>query len=164
MSILDFFFGNSTKASEPERTPVNLIATFYMPGRAEQPDCPRTPITAGNFPYKIPDGKQLYVTHMLLVNKYPYDPPAYDAHMRAVYFQIPLITITSHHPDVHFDPPLPYTYNDTVIALITNGQYEGQNMYILVQGYLEDKKTMAAAIQMAAHDPLTNVAAEYVPG
>ena len=89
------------------------------------------------FPYTVPDGQMFCLTHVYLQNKYPWDPPAYSGNMKAVYLQENGgVTASSHHPDLHFDPPIPYQAGEKLQATISSSQTENQNVIVMEQGFL----------------------------
>lgn len=93
----------------------------------------------GGFPYTVPEGKTFCLTHMYLQNKYAWNPPRYGGNMHAVYLQeegIP--SASSHHPELHFNPPVPLPAGYVLKATVSNGQTEGQNVWAFEQGFLVD--------------------------
>jgi predicted small secreted protein len=93
----------------------------------------------GGFPYTVPAGKTFCLTHMYLQNKYPWEPPRYSGNMHAMYLQEANIpSASSHHPELHFNPPIPLKAGDKLVATVSNGQTEPQNIWAFEQGYLVD--------------------------
>lgn len=90
----------------------------------------------GGFPYTVPAGKIFCLTHMYLQSKYPWEPPRYGGNMHAVYLQETGITATSHHPELHFNPPYPLMAGAQLLATISNAQTEPQNVFAFEQGFL----------------------------
>lgn len=89
------------------------------------------------FPFIVPEGKIFCLTHVYLQNKYPWEPPSYSGNMKAVYLQENGgVTASSHHPDIHFNPPIPYFAGERLDGTISNSQSEVQNIMIMEQGYL----------------------------
>ena len=92
------------------------------------------------FPFSVPEGKTFCLTHVYLQSKYPWEPAAYSGNMKAVYLQVSgAVTVSSHHPDLHFDPPIPYLSGERLEATISNSQSEAQNLFAMVQGFLIDE-------------------------
>lgn len=91
------------------------------------------------FPFSVPEGKIFCLTHVYLQTKYPWEPACYSGNMKAVYLQENGgVTVSSHHPDVHFDPPIPYFAGEKLLATISNSQSEAQNIIVMEQGFLID--------------------------
>lgn len=93
----------------------------------------------GGFPYTVPAGKTFCLTHMYLQSKYPWEPPRYGGNMHAVYLQERGVTATSHHPELHFNPPYPFKAGTQLLATISNAQTEPQNVFAFEQGFLVDE-------------------------
>lgn len=90
----------------------------------------------GGFPFTVPVGKTFCLTHMYLQNKYPTEPPRYGGNFHAAYLQEEGVTASSHHPELHFDPPYPIFEGHSLVATISNGQTEAQNMWAFEQGFM----------------------------
>ena len=93
----------------------------------------------GGFPFTVPVGKTFCLTHMYLQSKYPWEPPRYGGNMHAVYLQEAGVTATSHHPELHFNPPYPRKAGSQLLATISNAQTEPQNVFAFEQGFLVDE-------------------------
>lgn len=93
-------------------------------------------VGASGFPYTVPAGKTFCLTHMYLQSKYPWEPPRYGGNMHAMYLQETGVTITSHHPEIHFNPPYPLMAGQKLLATISNAQTEPQNVFAFEQGFL----------------------------
>lgn len=90
----------------------------------------------GGFPYTVPAGSWLCVTDHLLVNKFPYDPPAYGTNMRSMYFMVWGLTVAAHHPQVSLVTPYAYPPGTIYRGWISNGMSEDQYVYGIITGYL----------------------------
>lgn len=109
---------------------VTLTCTMSSPGSSKA-DC-----VGGGFPYTVPEGKTFCLTHMYLQNKFEYDPLAYGGSQRAMYLQEQGVTVSSHWPALHFDPPYPFFSGQKLTATISNAQTESQHIYAFEQGFL----------------------------
>lgn len=127
------------------RQNVNLVTSILALGRGiADPLAPAVKVEilkAGNFPFEYPDTQDFFITQIAMVNKYDFDPPAYDSNgrMEKMYFQTSAWTVSSHHPMIHFDPPYRYRGGKPFRGWINNGQTEDQYVFVYVGGYLEDK-------------------------
>jgi hypothetical protein len=111
---------------------ITLTCTMSSPPSSVA-DC-----VGGGFPFTVPVGKTFCLTHMYLQNKFFYDPLAYGGSMRAMYLQEQGVTVSSHHPNLHFNPPYPIFAGQKLTATISNAQSEAQNVYAFEQGFLVD--------------------------
>lgn len=109
---------------------ITLTCTMSSPGSSKA-EC-----VGGGFPFVVPDGKTFCLTHMYLQNKFEYDPLAYGGSQRAMYLQEQGVTVSSHWPALHFDPPYPFFSGQSLRATISNAQSETQNIYAFEQGFL----------------------------
>ena len=125
------------------KTPITLLCQMLAESSETQQEC-NTQSGWGTLPFYVPPEKVFCVTHIVLQNKFPFDPPDYGRAMRTMYFQILGFSASAHHPETHFNPPLPYGSNilpsDRLFrAYVMNGQTERQWIYGLVQGFLIDE-------------------------
>ena len=109
---------------------VTLSCTMSAPGSSKA-DC-----VGGGFPFTVPADKTFCLTHMYLQNKFEYDPLAYGGSQRAMYLQEIGVTVSSHWPALHFDPPYPFFSGQKLTATISNAQTEDQHIYAFEQGFL----------------------------
>ena len=121
------------------RQPITLVTSIEAPGRGlVGAPSNKVELIRGGFPLEIPAGWYFDITHILLINKYPWDPLRYNnGGMASMYFQTSAITVPSHHPEVHFDPPYRYRGLSPFRGFIANGQTEAQYIFAMVQGWLE---------------------------
>ena len=111
-------------------TPVFLSCNVLSPSGTDV-EC-----DTGGWPYQVPVGKTLCVTDLVLINKFPYDPPAYGTNMRTMYFATWGISIPAHHPQVSFNTPIRYGSGTLMRAWILNGMSEAQYVYGILSGFL----------------------------
>ncbi len=118
------------RAQEIVRLTCNLTAPGFTGDPVQVVPCPAP------FPYVVPSARYLCVTDLLLVNKYPWEPPRYNDTMHSMYFMLPGITVTAHAPVFSLRTPLVYGPGRIVSAWISNGMTEPQNIYGIVLGRL----------------------------
>ena len=112
------------------QTRVNLSCNIYSSAGSEI-EC-----NNGGFPYTVPAGKWLCITDMLLINKYPFNPPTCGPDMHTMYFYLYGITIAAHHPQVSLNTPFVYGPGTVYRGWIANGMCEDQYVYGIVTGRL----------------------------
>ena len=94
-----------------------------------------------SFPYTVPANRGFCLTHMAMVNKYPYNPSQYGGDMRTMYFVLFSDyggwTVPAHHPEYHFSPAVgPFPAGTVLHASVLNNMNEAQNMMARIGGYL----------------------------
>ena len=94
-----------------------------------------------SFPYTVPAGRGFCLTHLAMVNKFPYNPSQYGGDMRSMYFVLFSDfggwSVPAHHHEYHFRPAVgPFPAGTVIHASVLNNMNEAQNMMGQMGGYL----------------------------